>query len=98
MMRAATLTALSAGDRHRLRPPAPVPPSTVAKDTRLVEAVEGRATRPRRCRCFRSRSTPTRAEADGTTPLHWAVRNNDIALMDRLIRAGAKAAGATATA
>lgn len=28
-------------------------------------------------------------EADGTTALHWAVRNDDVALVDRLIRAGA---------
>ena len=29
------------------------------------------------------------AEADGTTALHWAVRNDDGELVDRLIRAGA---------
>jgi uncharacterized protein len=28
-------------------------------------------------------------EADGTTALHWAVRNDDVASVDRLIRAGA---------
>jgi ankyrin repeat protein len=28
-------------------------------------------------------------EADGTTALHWAVRNDDVQLVDRLIRAGA---------
>jgi ankyrin repeat protein len=28
-------------------------------------------------------------EADGTTALHWAVRNDDVATVDRLIRAGA---------
>jgi ankyrin repeat protein len=30
-----------------------------------------------------------KADPDGTTPLHWAVRGNDIAQMDRLLRAGA---------
>src|SRR6185503_12102248 len=29
------------------------------------------------------------AEADGTTPLHWAVYQNDVDLVDRLIKAGA---------
>ena len=29
------------------------------------------------------------AEADGTTPLHWAVHQNDLELVDRLIKAGA---------
>ena len=31
------------------------------------------------------------AEADGTTALHWAVRNDDAKLVDQLIRAGANA-------
>ena len=30
-------------------------------------------------------------EADGTTALHWAVHQNDLDLVDRLLRAGAKA-------
>jgi ankyrin len=29
-------------------------------------------------------------EADGTTALHWAVQQNDVELVDRLLRAGAK--------
>src|SRR5262245_66496743 len=29
------------------------------------------------------------AEVDGTTALHWAVRSDDVDLVDRLIRAGA---------
>ena len=37
----------------------------------------------RRCaRCSRSRPTSTRAEPDGTTALHWAVRANDVELVD----------------
>jgi uncharacterized protein len=35
------------------------------------------------------RANVNAAEPDGTTPLHWAVRNDDVALVDRLIRAGA---------
>ena len=31
------------------------------------------------------------AEADGTTALHWAVRQNDLELVDRLLRTGADA-------
>src|SRR5438552_11151306 len=30
------------------------------------------------------------AESDGTTALHWAVHRDDVDLVDRLIRAGAK--------
>src|SRR5688572_19212578 len=33
---------------------------------------------------------PNQRAADGTTALHWAVRNNDAMLVDRLLRAGAK--------
>src|SRR4051812_31066062 len=34
---------------------------------------------------------PNAAEVDGTTALHWAVRNGDATLVDRLLRAGANA-------
>ncbi len=43
----------------------------------------------RRCTLLNKRADPNAAEPDGTTPLHWAVRNNDTALVERLIRAGA---------
>ena len=43
----------------------------------------------RRCALLNKRADPNVAEPDGTTPLHWAVRNNDTALVERLIRAGA---------
>ena len=36
------------------------------------------------------RADPNIAEPDGTTPLHWAVRNNDVALVERLIRAAGR--------
>ena len=37
------------------------------------------------------KTDPNAAEVDGTTALHWAVRNGDATLVDRLLRAGAKA-------
>jgi len=36
------------------------------------------------------RTNANQAEADGTTVLHWAVRNDDIPLVDKLLKAGAK--------
>ena len=36
----------------------------------------------------------TTAEADGTTPLHWAVRFNDVRLAEQLLEAGANATAA----
>jgi uncharacterized protein len=38
---------------------------------------------------LQQRGDVNKPEADGTTALHWAVRNDDVALVDRLIRAGA---------
>ena len=61
---------------------------TVVKDQRLVQAVKaGDSTTA--VALLGKKIDPNIAEPDGTTPLHWAVRNNDIALVDRLIRAGA---------
>ena len=36
------------------------------------------------------KADPNAADVDGTTALHWAVRNGDVMLVDRLLRAGAK--------
>ena len=36
------------------------------------------------------RADPNQAEPDGTTPLHWAIHNNDADLVAKLIAAGAK--------
>ena len=36
-----------------------------------------------------ARAATARVDPDGTTPLHWAVRDNDLPQIDRLIRAGA---------
>ncbi|HVQ14714.1 MAG TPA: ankyrin repeat domain-containing protein, partial [Vicinamibacterales bacterium] len=61
---------------------------TVVKDQRLVQAAKtGDSTTA--VALIGKRVDPNIAEPDGTTPLHWAVRNNDAALVDRLIRAGA---------
>src|SRR5918993_324857 len=62
--------------------------NTTVRDTRLVEAVKTGNT-DAAMTLLGKRADPNGAEADGTTPLHWAARNNDLALMDRLIRAGA---------
>jgi ankyrin repeat protein len=61
---------------------------TVVKDQRLVQAAKaGDSTTA--IALLGKRVDPNIAEPDGTTPLHWAVRNNDVALVERLIRAGA---------
>jgi len=61
---------------------------TVVKDQRLVQAVKsGDSTTA--ISLLGKKADPNVAEPDGTTPLHWAVRNNDVALVERLIRAGA---------
>jgi ankyrin repeat protein len=63
--------------------------NTPARDTRLVEAVRlGNASTA--VSLLQKRVDPNIAEPDGTTPLHWATRNNDVVLMDLLLRAGAK--------
>jgi ankyrin repeat protein len=63
---------------------------TVVKDTRLVQAAKGGDTTTA-VALLNKRVDPNVTEPDGTTPLHWAVRNNDAALVERLIRAGADA-------
>ena len=42
----------------------------------------------------RDKNAVLAAEADGTTALHWAVRGDDLELVDRLLRAGADASAA----
>src|SRR4051794_37608672 len=42
----------------------------------------------------RDKSAVLAAEADGTTALHWAVRADDLELVDRLLRSGADASAA----
>ena len=61
---------------------------TVVKDQRLVQAAKAGETATA-IGLLGKRVDPNVAEPDGTTPLHWAVRNNDVTLVERLIRAGA---------
>jgi uncharacterized protein len=64
---------------------------TVAtKDTRLVQAAKA-GNSAAASALIQKRVDPNVPEADGTTALHWAVRSNDLTLVDRLIKAGAKA-------
>src|SRR5262245_38705715 len=62
--------------------------SPAKHDRRLVEAVK--AGDPAAANALiRQRAGINTPEADGTTALHWAVRQDDLDLADRLIRAGA---------
>ena len=63
------------------------------KDTRLVRAVKAGNT-TEAVALLNGRVDVNVGEPDGTSPLHWAVRNNDVTLADRLIRAGADVAAA----
>jgi ankyrin repeat protein len=60
------------------------------RDTRLVQAVKA-GNSAEAAALLARRVDVNGAEADGTTPLHWAVRNDDVTLVDRLLRAGADA-------
>jgi ankyrin repeat protein len=64
--------------------------TTTAKDLRLVEAAKTRDTTAA-IALLQKRIDPNIAEPDGTTALHWAVRYDDVTLVERLIKAGAKA-------
>src|SRR5262245_13110275 len=64
------------------------------QSTTLIEAVkrgDHAATRT----LSRNRAEVNRAEADGTTALHYAVQGNDIELVSLLLKAGANAKAAT---
>src|SRR5262245_32401129 len=64
--------------------------TVVAKDTRLVLAAKA-GNSAAAIALIQKRVDPNVAEPDGTTPIHWAVRNNDLTLVDRLIKAGGRA-------
>jgi ankyrin repeat protein len=66
---------------------------TVARDTRLVDAVKT-GNSAAAIALLQKKVDVNAPEADGTTALHWAARNDDATLVDRLIRAGANARAA----
>ena len=61
---------------------------TVAADRRVVEAVKA-GDKAAVASLLRQRANVNTPEADGTTALHWAVREDDPDTADKLIRAGA---------
>ena len=60
----------------------------VDRDLRLVHAARA-AEQAQAIALLGGGADPNQRSADGTTALHWAVRNNDAMLVDRLLRAGA---------
>ena len=66
------------------------PPTRAATQSgrRVVEAVKA-GDKAAVAVLLRQHANVNTAEADGTTALHWAVREDDLDLADRLIRAGA---------
>ena len=63
--------------------------TVASKDLRLVEAARARNSAAA-VALLQKRIDPNIAEPDGTTALHWAVRFDEVALVERLIKAGAK--------
>jgi ankyrin repeat protein len=66
----------------------------VTRDTRLIDAVKA-GNNTAAATLLQKKIDVNIAEADGTTALHYAVRNDDATLVDRLLRAGADARKAT---
>ena len=64
------------------------PPDRRDADRRVVEAVKA-GDKAAVTSLLRQRVNVNTPEADGTTALHWAVREDDLELADMLIRAGA---------
>jgi uncharacterized protein len=60
-----------------------------AKDLRLVDAAKSRNAAAAMA-LLQKKIDPNTPEPDGTTALHWAVRYDEVALVERLIKAGAK--------
>src|SRR5688500_1826816 len=61
-----------------------------AADNQLVQAVQS-GNKAGALKLIDQRVDVNTPSADGTTALHWAVYQNDIELVDRLIKAGANA-------
>ncbi len=66
---------------------------SAAPDARLVDAVR-RADEAAVRALLAERVDPDTAEADGSTPLHWAVHHDQLGIAELLIRAGARATAA----
>jgi ankyrin repeat protein len=64
--------------------------TVTSKDLRLVEAAKARNSAAA-VALLSKRVDPNVAEPDGTTALHWAVRYDEVMLVERLLKAGAKA-------
>jgi ankyrin repeat protein len=80
---------LIAGTLALLAAPVTVVAQKAAPDLALVKAAKA-GERDAAVALLERRADPNVGSADGTTALHWAVRNNDAMLVDRLLRAGAK--------
>jgi ankyrin repeat protein len=80
---------LIAGLVASLAAPAVAAAQTAVSDQALVKAVKADEQAAALALLDR-RADPNAKSADGTTVLHWATRNNDVMLVDRLLRAGAK--------
>ena len=61
----------------------------VDQDMRLVQAAKA-AEQTQAIALLGGGADPNGRSADGTTALHWATKNNDAMLVDRLLRAGAR--------
>ena len=64
-------------------------PRTASGATPLIDAVKA-GNREAVVKLITQRVDVNAPEPDGTTALHWAVQRNDLDLVTRLIRAGAK--------
>lgn len=67
--------------------------SAAAAETSLVAAAKARDA-ARAQALLEDRVDPNQTESDGTTALHWAVHYDDVALVERLIAAGANVSAA----
>jgi len=67
--------------------------TVAARDLRLVEAAKTRNSAAALL-LLQKRVDPNIGGPDGTTALHWAVRYNDVMLVERLLEAGANAGAA----
>ncbi len=82
-------TVLIAGIVGLMAVPATAAAQGAGPDLRLVQAVKT-AERAQAIALLDGGADPNQRSADGTTALHWAARNDDAMLVDRLLRAGAR--------